>query len=262
MKHNFFAVFIMMCFALWQSCSPADGNNTGHEYMPDMAHSIAVEANVDNYYFYHTWDGRDNYRKYASPLLPVKGTLARGAAGMASSSNLGTGEMSNNAIRTSNNGHVPYYYGNTEEERIRATKEITSNPFPITATGLASGKELYNIYCGICHGEKGDGNGYLVRDDGGLYPAQPANLLKDEFIGSNEGRLYHGIMYGKNVMMSYADKLSYQERWNVIHYMRSLQAASKGLKYTETENTFSGSQAVADAKKIAAAATVITTTTK
>lgn len=32
------------------SCSPADGNNSGHEYMPDMAHSVAYEANVDNYY--------------------------------------------------------------------------------------------------------------------------------------------------------------------------------------------------------------------
>lgn len=56
-------------------------------------------------------------------------------------------------------------------------------------------------------------------------------------------------------MGAYADKLSYNERWNVIHYIRSLQAASKNLKYSESENTFSGSQAVLDAAKLAAAAT-------
>jgi hypothetical protein len=62
-------------------------------------------------------------------------------------------------------------------------------------------------------------------------------------------------MYGKNVMGSYADKLSYDERWNVIHYIRSLQANSKNLKYNDKENTFSNSQAVTDARKASAALT-------
>jgi mono/diheme cytochrome c family protein len=143
------------------------------------------------------------------------------------------------------NGSVPYYYANTEEERVRATKEITQNPFPITEASLAHGKELYNIYCGICHGEKGDGRGYLVRDEdpakgivAGVYPAAPANFLLDTFIRGNVGRLYHGIMYGKNVMGSYADKLSYKERWEVIHYIRAMEAQSKKLEYSATANTF------------------------
>jgi cytochrome c len=141
----------------------------------------------------------------------------------------------------------------TPEDRIRAGKEITNNPFNITKSGLEKGKLNYDIYCGICHGAKGDGAGYLVRDDGGVYPAQPANFLKDEFIASSEGRFYHAIMYGLNVMGGYSDKLSYEERWDVIHYIRSLQAASKNLKYSESENSFTGSQAIADAKKASAA---------
>ena len=68
------------------------------------------------------------------------------------------------------------------------------------------------------------GLGYLVREDGGVYPAQPANFLLEEFVQASEGRYYHSIMYGKNVMGGYADKLSYEERWQVIHYIRSLQA--------------------------------------
>ena len=48
-----------------------------------------------------------------------------------------------------------------EEERTRAMAEIIYNPYPITDKGFAKAKPLYDIYCGICHGEKGDGNGYL-----------------------------------------------------------------------------------------------------
>ena len=129
------------------------------------------------------------------------------------------------------NGHVPYYYEDTEEERTRAMTEITTNPVPYTAADMAKSKELYEIYCGICHGDKGDGGGYLVRD-GGVYPAQPANFLLEEFVNASEGRYYHSIMYGKNVMGGYADKLSFEERWQVIHYIRSLQAAELGTTYT------------------------------
>ncbi len=228
---------LLLCFAaLMQSCSPAGGNNPGTEYMPDMGHSVAYEPNIDNYYYYHTWGSKSDFRKLSTPREPVKGSIARGSVPGASTSSEG--------IHYTNNGSVAYYYGNTEEERLRAMSEITSNPLPISDKALASSKELYNIYCGICHGEKGDGAGYLVRDDGGKYPAQPANFLKDEFITASEGRFYHSIMRGRNLMNSYADKLSYEERWNVIHYIRSLQAASKNLKYSETENTFNNSKGI------------------
>ena len=124
-----------------------------------------------------------------------------------------------------------------KRKRTRAMAEIIYNPYPITSKGLEQAKPLYDIYCGICHGEKGDGAGYLVREDGGVYPAAPANFLTDEFIAASNGRYYHAIMYGKNVMGGYADKLSYEERWQVIHYIRSLQAKEKKLVYDETENT-------------------------
>lgn len=228
--------------------------------MPDMAHSVAYEANVDNYYYYHTWDSKETYHNFSKPKKPVNGTIARGYSGINNSDSssmsqfksMMKGTSTNNSISTPRNGHVNYYYQDTPEDRIRAGREMTSNPFPLTKSGLEKGKANYDIYCSICHGAKGDGAGYLVRDDGGVYPAQPANFLKDEFIASNEGRYYHSIMYGLNVMGGYSDKLSYEERWEVIHYIRSLQAASKNLKYSESENTFTGSQAIADAKKAAA----------
>ena len=74
------------------------------------------------------------------------------------------------------------------------------------------------------------------------YPAQPANFLTDQFINASEGRLYFAIMHGKNVMGPYADKLNYEERWQVLHYIRGLQAKSKNLVYSEAGNTFNNNR--------------------
>ncbi|HEX5626056.1 MAG TPA: cytochrome c [Saprospiraceae bacterium] len=256
MKTSLYSLFFAFALILFVQCSPAGGNDTGTEYMPDMSHSIAYEPNVNSYYYYHSWGDKADIARLSAPRNPVHGTIALGSIPNASdSAHLArfNGSASDNAIAIPANGSVPYYYANTEEDRVRASREITANPVKLTDAGLAEGKMLYDIYCGICHGSAGDGAGYLVRDDGGKYPAQPANLIKDEFIASSEGRFYHGIMYGRNMMGAYADKLSYKERWEVIHYIRSLQAASKKLKYSEKENTFTGSQAVADAVKASAA---------
>ncbi len=228
------AAFLLFALIMGNSgCSSSSGNNPGHEYMPDMAHSIAYEANHLQYYRPNTWESEENLRDfYVKPMLPVKGTIPRGYTGMSLAKDPSDAmEKSDFMAGTPMNGHVPYYYDDTEEERTRAMAEITENPYPITQKGLDKGKDLYEIYCGICHGDKGEGDGYIVRDDGGKYPAQPANLVSDEFIGASEGRFYHAVMHGKNVMGGYADKLSYEERWEVIHYIRSLQAKKTGTAY-------------------------------
>ena len=218
-KIYFLTVVAAMIFLA--SCSRPGGNSTGSEFMPDMAHSIAYEANYYNYYYNNTWGSQEDYYKYAQPRLPVEGTVARRA--------------SKSIAIPSAVENKPYYYADTEDERKRAMEEIIDNPLPITDAGLKRGKELYNINCGICHGEKGDGAGGIV--ESGIYPVQPAILINEEFTAASNGRYYHSIMYGKNLMGSYKDKLAYNERWEVIHYIRSLQAKEQKLKYTQFENT-------------------------
>ena len=222
-------VLLYIAVATFISCQQPGGNSTGSEYMPEMGHSIAYEANYYNYYYNNTWGSKDEYYEFAKPKLPVKGTIPRGYSG-------GPQAKSDDIAHTPN-GSVPYYYGTSDAERLRATNEILENPYPITDRGLEQGKDLYNIYCGICHGEKGDGLGYLVRDDGGKYPVQPANLLLPAFIDTTNGLYYHSIMIGKNKMGSYKDKLSFEERWQVIHYVRSLQAKELKLEYNQLINT-------------------------
>lgn len=237
---------------LLNACSPAGGEYTGTEYIPDMAHSVAYEANTYSNYYYNTWDEASSFnRKQLSVArLPVEGTVPRGYAGIYLAPNAAAreamleklgGKNQLNALSVPVNGHSPYYYPNTEEGRSRAIAEIIENPYPITTAGLEKGKELYTYYCALCHGDKGDGQGYLVNTDinpNAKYKLVPAIFAKDTFYVASNGRFYHSIMYGRNAMGSYADKLNYEERWQVIHYIRSIQAKELKLAYDEEKNTF------------------------
>lgn len=239
------------------SCSDPDENFPGSEYMPDMAHSLAVEANTYNYYYYNTWDNESTVElgQLVYPKYTVKGTVPRGYAGqylpgMQGPENLDEAESMRgsivdgdnlNAFSVPTNGHVPYYYEDSDSGRLAAIADLQDNPFAITEDGLERGKNLYNIFCAICHGEKGNGLGPIYDEEKNpqaAYPAAPANFLRDEFYEASNGRFYHPIMYGYNVMGAYADKMNYEERWQVIHHIRSLQAKELGEEYSPVANTF------------------------
>jgi len=182
-------------------CGRADGDFQGREYMPDMAHSIAYEANHYLYYSNNTWGEEGEYRKMLDPRLPVDGTVA--------------------------NNEYPYHYEDTDADRLRAEAELENPLKPANdeelADYLSKGKNLYTIYCSACHGEDLDGNGQLWDSGNGPYPAAPKSYMIDEMINAGDGRYYHAIMYGKNKMLSHADKVSHDERWMIIHYIRSKQ---------------------------------------
>lgn len=250
MRNIKYIVLVIYASVLLASCARPEGDFPGSEYMPDMAHGIAYEANTYSYYYLNTWDSASviTVREASYPMLPVKGTVARGYAGLffAQQTNktdqmraLLNGETDVNAIAVSKNPAVPYYYPDTPEGREQAGAELIENPFPITAEGLAKGEQLYGIFCAICHGPGANGMGYLVSEDNPnqAYPAAPANLLLDQYVNYSNGRYYHAIMYGLNLMGAYKAKLNYEERWQVIHYIRHLQAQDKGLQYDQNANT-------------------------
>ncbi|MEM1326084.1 MAG: cytochrome c [Bacteroidota bacterium] len=220
---GFFAILLY-------ACQDTGLNKTGSEYMPDMAHSIAVEANTHNYYFANTWNEESVLPLDVTSVakLPVKGTIPR--------YDVRRGNAIYDPEYVATTGSVPYHYGDSEEERARATEEIMENPFPITERGLARGKELYNLFCAVCHGSQAqNGDGIYAS---GAYPLAPANMVLDSSVAfSSPGRYYHAIMYGKNAMGAYKGKMSYEERWQVIHYIRQLQAKHYEKVYSEEENT-------------------------
>lgn len=123
-------------------------------------------------------------------------------------------------------GFDKYDYPNTKEG-YEASGAALVNPLALTAVNLQSGKHYYTVFCSPCHGEKGDGQGHLVKIEkiSGIpgYHGEAASsrggLMKD----LTQGKIYHTIMYGLNNMGSYASQLSPEERWKVVMYVQQLQ---------------------------------------
>ena len=82
---------------------------------------------------------------------------------------------------------------------------------------LAKGKELYGVYCAICHGAKGDGQGILMKRE--KFLGIPSYADRD----ITEGSTYHVLMYGKNLMGSHASQVDSKERWQISQYVLSLR---------------------------------------
>jgi mono/diheme cytochrome c family protein len=91
----------------------------------------------------------------------------------------------------------------------------------VTREFVTKGQNRYQIYCSPCHGALGDGNG-ITKSYGMV--ATPT-YHDDRLRSMAEGEIYNTITHGKNTMFPYADKLSPDERWAVIAYVRALQRA-------------------------------------
>lgn len=89
---------------------------------------------------------------------------------------------------------------------------------------MARGEHYYNIYCAPCHGGLGDGRGIVTQYGWG----GPANLHQDLLRATPEGELFNTITNGKNTMFGYADKISPEDRWAVVAYLRALQRSQDG----------------------------------
>jgi mono/diheme cytochrome c family protein len=96
-------------------------------------------------------------------------------------------------------------------------------PIEVTAEAMAEGQELFNMFCKVCHGASGDGNGVLKNPRYGF--ATIASLMQTRLIEMPEGEIFNTITYGKNTMGPYGAKIRPEDRWKVILYVRALQRA-------------------------------------
>lgn len=104
------------------------------------------------------------------------------------------------------------------------------SPYKFSVKELEEGKRLFDIYCGICHGTAMDGNGPLYSS--GKFAAMPANLKGEAYMSMSAGKMYYAIMYGKNMMGSYASQLNEHQRWAVIAYIKQVQSEEGGAPFT------------------------------
>jgi cytochrome c553 len=116
-------------------------------------------------------------------------------------------------------GYIPFDIENSTEGFALA-KTTLMNPLDSMQVDLDRGKELYDIYCGICHGNKGDGQGKLVKREKILGIPSYNDVGRAITVGS----IYHTIYYGKNAMGSYANQLKEEERWQVVSYVLKLKS--------------------------------------
>jgi mono/diheme cytochrome c family protein len=92
-------------------------------------------------------------------------------------------------------------------------------PFPITRPDLERGRERYNIYCSPCHGRVGDGQGMIVQR--GFSP--PPSYHIDRLRKAPPGHFFDVITAGYGRMYSYASRISPEDRWRIVAYIRALQ---------------------------------------
>ncbi|HVF49185.1 MAG TPA: cytochrome c [Pyrinomonadaceae bacterium] len=98
-------------------------------------------------------------------------------------------------------------------------------PFPIDAAALERGQERFNIYCSMCHGATGDGDGMIVRRGFRRPPS-----FHEERLQTGEAAAAHYfdvITNGWGAMPDYAAQIPWEDRWRIIAYVRALQLSRR-----------------------------------
>lgn len=103
-------------------------------------------------------------------------------------------------------------------DRMEAGKKL-HNPVAATAASIANGNRLFHIYCAACHGPEARGNGPVAKK---FIP--PPDLTLEVFRQRPDGFIYETIRIGGPIMPSQGDALLPRERWEIVNYLRTLQA--------------------------------------
>lgn len=94
------------------------------------------------------------------------------------------------------------------------------NPVQADEVSLQRGAILFSIYCSVCHGENGQGDGPLAK----YYEERPVRPLTSANVTSQfDGQIFRTISEGYSRMPPQSEVLSPRDRWDVINYLRTLE---------------------------------------
>jgi len=99
--------------------------------------------------------------------------------------------------------------------------DIDEFPVPVTKELIDRGQERFNIYCIVCHGPVGNGDGMIVRRG---FP-KPPTYHDDRLRNAPVGHFFDVITNGWGKMNSYAYQVQPADRWAIAAYIRTLQAS-------------------------------------
>lgn len=98
-------------------------------------------------------------------------------------------------------------------------KHVTEFPMKVDRPLLERGRERYDIFCAVCHGATGEGDGMVVRRGFPVPPSYHIDRLKD----APAGYFYDVITNGFGRMYGYAAEIQPRDRWAITAYIRALQ---------------------------------------
>ena len=183
--NNKIAIFLSLALVLilFTSCNH-DRKTPGAQYLDDMVTPISYEDYSINPVF----------KNGMTEQLPVEGTVAR--------------------------GKMSYVFEKTADGQKLAGEQLV-NPFKTDAEILKIGARQYGIYCIICHGSTGKGNGTLF--ESGKFTAQPTNLTEERIVDLPEGEIYHIITKGSvsGLMGAHASQIKSENRWKIIKFIKN-----------------------------------------
>lgn len=157
-------------------------NEKGYEYFPDMGHSLAYETYATN----------PAMADSLAMRLPAANTISREV--------------------------MPYPFPATMEGRAQAAAELV-NPFEASPENIARGKEQFAIFCKNCHGELGNGEGFLYTS--GRYSIKPASLISEKMLAAPVADVYHVISVGFNVMGAQGSLIRPEDRWKIAMFVKN-----------------------------------------
>ena len=180
MKTIYKITILLGLSALVTSCH--DNLKPNYQYMPNMYEPVS----------YNTYSESDAFKNGKEGQLPAEGSL--------------------------NRGFEVYEYENTTAGYDLAKANLKSPLDTLSSEDMDKAKGLYEIYCAICHGNGGNGQGKLVTQ--GKFLGVPS--YKDRVITT--GSVFHVQTYGLNSMGAYSNQLNAHERWLVATYVMKLKS--------------------------------------
>ncbi len=109
--------------------------------------------------------------------------------------------------------------GRIELDPLYVQANSNTFPLPLTPDLLARGRQRYNIFCMPCHGQIGDGNGFIPTR--GF--REPPTFHSDRLRNAPLGHFFDVISNGFGAMPDYASQIPARDRWAIIAYVRALQ---------------------------------------
>lgn len=194
----FLAIFVFTVLAVFSIFGLRGSKSTKPpiEIFPDMDHQARYKPQGANSFFS---DGRNDRPVPAN-------TVARG-------NYFNQAEVFSADFSNPNLGNAPFNQG-----RDAAGNLVKRIPMEVTYELMETGRQKYEIFCISCHGAAGDGNGVTKQYD------VPATSYHDDRLRTVEdGHIYDVITNGKGLMYPLKDRMTPEERWATVLYVRALQ---------------------------------------